>query len=384
MDVNPVRIAFAVLRSVGYASVFCILLFLRHRLSWWQWGISLPVMAWGSFDQWKRPDAARSVMRRGILVETALIGMWSAALQDASVIPFILISPAARGLVHLRPRDIAWMAPLALLPLLVLHALFPANSATLAWQLAILLVMGSYSAILGGLLRKRDLLRRMVIIDAYAKEQRAKDDERSRVAAQFHDTAGQYWAAVIRALDAALVLDGERREEFVRKAREAAILGLRETREAVHGWNMGRQSAAAWLSAAETSLRNLSHLAGIGMTFHLATVAWRGHGAADQVGELIARVMMEGTTNAIRHGMAKSVQISLRQEDGWFHVVVQDDGEGLDRAASLQAGAGIANLTREARRLGGQLQISSQAGRGTALVLHVPEPAQAGKEGRTS
>ena len=76
----------------------------------------------------------------------------------------------------------------------------------------------------------------------------------------------------------------------------------------------------------------------------------------------------------IRHAQAKSVRVSLCQEDENILLVVEDDGIGFcesDQSNSLGS-LGLLGMKERAQFCGGEVQISSAPGKGTTVTVRVP------------
>jgi signal transduction histidine kinase len=84
----------------------------------------------------------------------------------------------------------------------------------------------------------------------------------------------------------------------------------------------------------------------------------------------IYRLLQEATYNAVRHAQARNLTIRGREVDRTLEFSVADDGIGIDPEAV--GGFGMASLKARAARLGGELQVESQPGQGTQVVLRVP------------
>jgi len=86
------------------------------------------------------------------------------------------------------------------------------------------------------------------------------------------------------------------------------------------------------------------------------------------------RIFQECLTNVVRHAQAKSVSVSLCQEDENILLVVQDDGVGFresDLSNSLGS-LGLLGMKERAQFCGGDVQISSSPGNGTTVTVRVP------------
>ena len=87
----------------------------------------------------------------------------------------------------------------------------------------------------------------------------------------------------------------------------------------------------------------------------------------------LLRIAQEACTNAVRHGHARRLAVSVTGRDGHVELAVRDTGTGFDPAAA-QAGSGLAHIRDRVAELGGTVDIDSAPGRGAALTVKVPVP----------
>jgi len=97
-------------------------------------------------------------------------------------------------------------------------------------------------------------------------------------------------------------------------------------------------------------------------------------GAVDVVSEELAvqveAVVREGVSNALRHGAAHAVVVTVSVDDDVLAVDVIDDGVGIPDTV---ARSGLVNLVTRARALGGEADVGRRpAGPGTRLTWWVP------------
>jgi signal transduction histidine kinase len=85
----------------------------------------------------------------------------------------------------------------------------------------------------------------------------------------------------------------------------------------------------------------------------------------------LLRITQEACTNAVRHGHARRLTVSVTRQDGHVELAVRDSGAGFDPAAP-RAGSGLAHIRDRAAELGGTVDIDSAPGRGAALTVRVP------------
>ncbi|MCV7209951.1 GAF domain-containing sensor histidine kinase [Mycolicibacterium canariasense] len=81
-------------------------------------------------------------------------------------------------------------------------------------------------------------------------------------------------------------------------------------------------------------------------------------------------VVREAVSNAVRHGRATEITVSVRVDDD-LTVEIADNGRGFDGPVTE---SGLANLRLRAQEYGGDLAVSGAAGGGTVLRWHVPLP----------
>jgi signal transduction histidine kinase len=87
----------------------------------------------------------------------------------------------------------------------------------------------------------------------------------------------------------------------------------------------------------------------------------------------LLRITQEACGNAVRHGNARRLAVSMTRRDGHVELAVRDSGTGFDPAAP-HAGSGLAHIRDRVAELGGTMDIDSAPGRGTALTVRVPVP----------
>jgi signal transduction histidine kinase len=99
--------------------------------------------------------------------------------------------------------------------------------------------------------------------------------------------------------------------------------------------------------------------------------------------QLVAyRTTQEALTNVSKYAQCSKVRIELSDAEHFLTLEVADDGCGISPGALLKASSyGIRGLSERARTVGGWLDVSSQLGQGTALILSIPLDAPAPAQG---
>ncbi len=87
----------------------------------------------------------------------------------------------------------------------------------------------------------------------------------------------------------------------------------------------------------------------------------------------ILAITREALSNIARHSTATRATIELAARDGTLMLVIGDNGRGFDvDGARSPRQRGLANLRARAEAVGGELNLTSEAGAGTRVVAEIP------------
>jgi signal transduction histidine kinase len=90
----------------------------------------------------------------------------------------------------------------------------------------------------------------------------------------------------------------------------------------------------------------------------------------------VYRIAREVLRNAFRHAHAHRIEAEIRYDAHEFRLRIRDDGEGMDAKVLAEGGRsghwGLRGVRERAQRIGGQLDLWSEAGAGTEVQLIVP------------
>ncbi len=81
----------------------------------------------------------------------------------------------------------------------------------------------------------------------------------------------------------------------------------------------------------------------------------------------------EALQNAVTHAAATEIRLSLKLEKGILNIAIIDNGKGFDPAAVQSSSNGLQNMTRRLASIGGSLEIKTERGKGTTILLSIPE-----------
>lgn len=79
-------------------------------------------------------------------------------------------------------------------------------------------------------------------------------------------------------------------------------------------------------------------------------------------------VFKEAVNNLVKYSGAQHAWISVRTEGKQIALTVKDDGNGFERSA-IKSGNGLQNMEQRAKSSGAELNIQSQPGKGTMVIL---------------
>ena len=264
--------------------------------------------------------------------------------------------------------------------------------------------------VLFGLLASRRLVRRVRRLER-ATLAVADGDYTVTLPASGRDEIGRLEAnftTMTRQLGSALAAERQRATSDARAAERARIareihdaisqhlFGLRMIAAGMRRADPGNQQAQAIERISEDALRDMQALLtelrpaspdGAGLAPALQQICAAYHdrlgltvdASLDEVTvpapveHALLRVTQEACTNAVRHGHARRLAVSLTRQDGHVELAVRDAGAGFDPAAP-QAGSGLAHIQDRVAEVGGTVDIDSAPSRGAVLTVRVPVP----------
>ena len=203
-----------------------------------------------------------------------------------------------------------------------------------------------------------------------AERQRAAGDaraeERARIAREVHDAISQHLFGL------RMIAAGMRRADPGNQQAQAIERISEEAQRDMQALLAELRPAAldgAGLAAAVQQICTAYHdRLGVTVDYSLDDVT-----VPAPVEHALLRVTQEACTNAVRHGNARRLTVSMTREDGQIELAVRDTGSGFDPDRSTP-GSGLAHIRDRITELGGTVCVDSAPGRGAALTVRVPVP----------
>jgi two-component system sensor kinase FixL len=93
------------------------------------------------------------------------------------------------------------------------------------------------------------------------------------------------------------------------------------------------------------------------------------------VADHLYRIAQEAVGNAVKHGRASTIVITLDMSDAGTFLRVEDDGVGIAKVPPRSGGMGLRIMAQRAKLIGAAFDIQSSARGGTAVACCLPHAA---------
>ncbi|MDA8291309.1 MAG: sensor histidine kinase [Actinomycetota bacterium] len=194
----------------------------------------------------------------------------------------------------------------------------------------------------------------------------ARAAERSRIAREIHDAISQHLFGL------RMIASGMRRadpqNEQVQAIERITEEALRDMQMLLLELRPAGLDGAGLGPALEQICAAYHDRLGVTVDADLADIT-----LPEPVEDALLRVTQEACTNAIRHGNAHRLAVSMTRQNGQVELAVRDNGTGFDPAA-LHTGSGLRHIHDRVTELGGTVDIDSAPGAGAAVTVRVPAP----------
>lgn len=207
------------------------------------------------------------------------------------------------------------------------------------------------------------------------RSERIRQQERERIARDLHDELGAQLVGMNMALAQlrdALDRDDQpqarRQADYAQSLLEQASSGMHQIIDGLHPpvAQFGLADALAW------QCRQFARQSGRRCELHNEAAAATLQALDEFVVVSLLRIVREAISNALRHGAAGHVEVTIGQHAGALLLTISDDGCGFEAPAGCGAGQGLASMRWRARALGGSLEVDSSPGGGCRIRVSLP------------
>ena len=208
-----------------------------------------------------------------------------------------------------------------------------------------------------------------------ARALNAAEEERRRISLELHDDASQRLAAVLMRLRLArMAEEPEARDRVLEEVRRELADAADSLRRYAQGLRPPALDELGLGPALESHVRHVAETSEAEIRAQVEGVARLDAPEAELA---VYRIVQEGISNAIRHGRADTIGVSMEHRDGAVVATVRDDGVGFDTGSILsrgqgERGIGLFGMQERAEYVGGHVRVASTPGQGTIVTVVVP------------
>lgn len=197
--------------------------------------------------------------------------------------------------------------------------------------------------------------------------------ERRRIGQDLHDDLCQQLTGIAftsRLLQQRLAARSDPEARMAEKIVQAVQHATGRTRDLAKGLHPVRLEADGLVAALRDLAKTLGSLFKISCRFRCRARRDRVHIADPAVAIQLYRIAQESVTNAVKHGKAKEICISIGAVKGQIKLTIADDGVGIVGTPRGQ-GMGLTVMRQRAHMIGAALTISKRRHRGTLVTCRV-------------
>lgn len=209
------------------------------------------------------------------------------------------------------------------------------------------------------------------------ESQRAREEERQRIAADFHDGPLQSFIGFLMRLEILrkiLARDPVMAADELRQTQELCRSQVSELRAFVRGMRPAEVDGASLGATFSRMVEQFQKDTGITATFLVGDAL---QPPETEVALELLQIVREALNNVQKHSRASRVAISLGKRGEYLEIAVDDNGAGfpfsgsytLDELDLLRLGP--VSIRRRVRALGGELLLDSRPGQGAGLKVRI-------------
>jgi signal transduction histidine kinase len=210
----------------------------------------------------------------------------------------------------------------------------------------------------------------------------AQEEERRRISRELHDQMGQQIAALMLGLKT-LGTSSDVLQPANKQLQQLYEL-TNQLADEVHHLARELRPAALDDLGLHTALANYveqwSERTGTLIDFHSSGLERQR--ISPHIETTVYRIVQEALTNVLKHAAATRVSVILEYRNNQIRTIVEDDGKGFNAEAPTADGGGLGLMGMQERvaLVGGTLDVESQPGSGTTVVVRIPTASTSDKE----
>lgn len=194
-------------------------------------------------------------------------------------------------------------------------------------------------------------------------------EEQNRIANEIHDSVSQRLFSINYSIHALIKrwesLTKNELWTYLLEFKESSNKAMKELRDSIYGLSTGKRGISALQTNLQSFFDGLSKMHAVNIEFDSEIDENQLSFALKQA---VTRIIRESCTNAIRHGKALNIKITLRLENYNLSISVKDDGKGFDpEEARENTGLGLSNIRHLVNTFSGRLEIIAGSDQGCEI-----------------
>lgn len=205
---------------------------------------------------------------------------------------------------------------------------------------------------------------------AAVSEKIAEDKERKRLAREIHDTLGHALTGIAAGVDACIAMidiNPQATKKQLMVISKVVRQGIVDVRNSLNKLRPGALEQHGFKGAIENMIEEFTSVSDLTITldYRLDKVDFE-----NTKEDILFRVIQESVTNAVRHGDATHIDISLYIEDNSLYLKIQDNGQGCEE---IHYGFGLKQMKERLGMINGKVAYDGHHGFLTIVTIPLQE-----------
>ena len=202
-----------------------------------------------------------------------------------------------------------------------------------------------------------------------------QEEERKRIAMDIHDGIGQMLTSLKYQIESIDLKESERAGQKIVEIDQLIKRVIKEVRKVTFNLKPTVLGDYGLQAALNVFIHEIGKLIDIKLIYKTEGEIER---LPQKIENNIFRIIQEAINNAIKYSGADQIVITLREFENNLIIRVDDEGKGFDaklvkaRSMNIESGRGFFNMYERTEYVNGHLDINSELGKGTNVVLTVP------------
>lgn len=202
-----------------------------------------------------------------------------------------------------------------------------------------------------------------------------QEEERKRIAMDIHDGIGQMLTSLKFQIESINLKESEKAQTKISEIDLLIKQIIKEVRKVTFNLKPTVLGDYGLQAALNVFIQEIGKLTDIKLIYKTEGELYR---LPQKIENNIFRIIQEAINNAIKYSEAQLIEVFLRQTENDLTITVKDAGKGFDpklveaRSMNIESGRGFFNMYERTEYVNGRLEIISDPGKGTTVLLTVP------------